>query len=54
MLVIVDLQTAFHTDFIVMFMICLHTKFHMPLAASSLVIAIKPEAEENFCLAAIL
>jgi len=37
----VDLNTKFHTEFVGMVIICLHTKFHMPSYNGSLVIAIK-------------
>jgi len=47
----------FHMEFAGMFMIHLHTKFHMPILNYSLVIAIKPESyiyqgnsNENNCL----
>lgn len=32
----------FHTELVVVVMICIHIKFHMPLSNGSLVIAIKP------------
>jgi hypothetical protein len=49
MFVIVDLQTVFHTEIINMFMIHLHTKFHMPNGNGSLVNAVGPEAWLPFC-----
>lgn len=54
MLVIVELQTIFHTKFVGMFMIYRHTNFHMPSSNHSLVIPVKQKAKENFHTASML
>jgi hypothetical protein len=46
MFLIVDLQSVFNMD-VGMFMISLHTKFHMPVSSCSMVILIKPENKQN-------
>jgi hypothetical protein len=38
----------FHTRFVDMVVICLHTKFHMPSSNGSLVIATKPKTKYTF------
>jgi len=45
MFLIVDLETVFRMEFVVLIMVCVHTKFHMPSSNSSLVIAIKPRTK---------
>jgi hypothetical protein len=49
-----DLQTIFNIEFIGMFMIYLHTKFHKSSSSGSLVITIKPKVEYGFHEAAMM
>jgi hypothetical protein len=53
-LVIVDLQTVFYVHCICMFIIYFHTKFCVPYTNCLLVIAMKPKAKKNVCMATIL
>lgn len=48
----IDLRTVFHGCCIDMTITHPRTKFHMPSFSSSLIIAVKPKAEENFCTSA--
>jgi hypothetical protein len=45
MFLIDDLQTIFNTEFLDMFMVYLHTRFHMPKSNDLLAIAIRPKAK---------
>jgi len=54
MFVITALKYLFNTQWRDMFMIYLHTKFHIPLSDVLLVIAVVPKVEEKFPSAAIL
>jgi hypothetical protein len=48
MLLNVDLQTIFNTEFVGMYMIYLHTKFNVPNSNGSSCITIKLEAKYRF------
>jgi hypothetical protein len=51
---IVDLYTLIDAEFAQVFLIYLHSKFHMPHSNDPLVIAIKTEAKYRFHAAAML
>jgi len=48
MFLIVDLYTIFHTEFVGMVMVCLHTKFQMSRSNGSLIITIKLITKHRF------
>jgi hypothetical protein len=52
--VIVDLQTIFYAQFVSMFIIYCHTKFHIPSSNCSLVITVKLKAKGHFLTATML
>jgi hypothetical protein len=52
MFIITDIQTI-HTEFLLMFMICMHIKFHKPSSNGLLVIAIKLKTKYRLHAAAI-
>jgi hypothetical protein len=54
MSVIIDLQTVFHTQFVDMVMIYLHTRFHMPSSNRSLLVAVKLKVEDSIKMATTL
>jgi hypothetical protein len=54
MFVIVDTQTIFHTEYVGMLMIPLHTKFHMLGSTGSLVTGNKRKANYRYSAATIL
>lgn len=53
-LAIVDLQTVFYVQCICTLIIYFHIKFCVPYTNCLLVIALKPKAEKNVCMATIL
>jgi hypothetical protein len=54
MFVTVDLQKTLYIEYVNMFVVYLHTKFHIPSSSCSLIIAIKLKAEENFHIAVMV
>jgi len=44
----------FHVEYVNVFVIFLHTKFHVPSASCSLVIPIKLKTKYRFCMTAML
>jgi hypothetical protein len=49
---IFDIDTIFNTEFVGMYVLYLHTKFHMPDCSDSVVTTVKPKA--RVCAATIL
>jgi hypothetical protein len=52
--VFINLQKMFIALYVDMFVNNFHAQFHLPSTVDSLVIAVRLETEENFCMAAIL